>query len=55
MKYVYIIAELVDGLASFRHAFIEAKDDADAYDVGAKTLEQPDGNGLNDYVICLEP
>jgi hypothetical protein len=51
--YVYIICELVDGYPSFRHAFIDAANDDDAYFVGGRALEQPHGNGLNDYVIDL--
>lgn len=52
-KYVYVIAEMIDGMVSFRHAFIEATDDDDAYDVGHRTVRQPTGEGLNDYVIEL--
>lgn len=55
-RYVYIICEMAqqdDGsqYPSFRHQFIFAKDDADAYRVGQAELEQPKGNGINDYVI----
>ena len=54
MKYVYVICELVNGDPSFRHEFIEAEDDDDAYYVGSNTVRQPDnGSGINDYVIRL--
>ena len=53
MRYVYVICELVNGDPSFRHEFIEAEDDDDAYAVGHLTVRQPDGNGINDYVIRL--
>ena len=49
--YVYVVAEMVDGLPSFRHAFIHAEDDDDAYTVGHRCVRQPTGNGINDYVI----
>lgn len=60
-RYIYIICEMVaqpprpDGVVesypSFRHQFIFAKDDEDAYRVGQAELEQPKGNGINDYVV----
>ena len=52
-EYVYVIAEMIDEQVSFRHAFIWAIDEEDAYHVGQKTVRQPAGNGLNDYVIEL--
>lgn len=50
-RYVYIICEKVDGMPSFRHAFIKATDEDHAYTVGSRTVRQPSGNGINDYVI----
>lgn len=53
LDYVYVICERVDGLPSFRHAFIKAYDEEHAYEVGRATVRQPTGEGLNDYVIEL--
>lgn len=53
-NYVYIICEEVDGLASFRHCLLIADNDDDAYELGRDTLEQPEGNGINDYVVRLD-
>lgn len=52
-RYAYIICEMIDEMPSFRHAFIEADDEEQAYDVGHRTVRQPKGNGLNDYVFEL--
>ena len=51
--YVYVICETINGIPSFRHAFIKAKSVNDAYDVAHRDVRQPNGNGINDYVIRL--
>jgi hypothetical protein len=54
-QYCYIIAERIGGergVVSFRHTFVNARDEFKAYTVGAAILpEPPEGTGLNDYVV----
>lgn len=51
--WAYVICERVDGLPSFRHAFVEAEDEEGAYTAGHRDVRQPDGNGINDYAFEL--
>ena len=52
--WLYVICEVVDGHPSFRHRFVEASSEQNAYARGQNLLEQPKrGSGLNDYVVEL--
>lgn len=54
MRFAYVICELVDGLPSFRHDFVEAETVEEAYDIGHRTVRQPTGEGLNDYAFPVD-
>lgn len=53
-NYVYIVCETVDGMPSFRHVFVTATDDDEAYEAGHEAMPDWGSNGLfNDYVARL--
>jgi hypothetical protein len=51
--WVYVICERIDGQPSFRHGYVLAKNEVDAYAAGHRLIRQPKGNDINDYVIEL--
>jgi hypothetical protein len=59
--YAYVITEMTDGHVSFRHDFLWADNEQDAYrrahnarQTGVSFIAQPTGNGLNDYIFEVE-
>ena len=54
-KWAYVVCDLVgvDEYPSFRHTFVVAPDEETAYEEGHRTVRQPAGSGLNDYVFEL--
>lgn len=50
-RFIYVVCEMIGGDVAHRHAVVNAKSVEEAYDVGHSTVRQPDGNGINDYVI----
>src|SRR3990167_9381422 len=49
--YMYVVVERVDGYAAFRHCFVWAHSEEEAYDLGDKIL--PTTIGINNYVVPL--
>jgi len=54
--YVVVLRYPTDGEVGFKHAWVEAADEQDAYDAGFKAVWiAPEEGRVNDYVVPLAP